>query len=150
MQVTKIKVWAWILLISVPLGNAIAVETPIGLWKTHDDKGVATGYVRINEENGILTGVIEKGLETDKEEKYCHACKDERKDQRLIGLTMLKNVRAKGDAYEGSEILDPFSGNTYRVKLKLKDAGETLEVRGYIGMSLFGRTQIWKRVENGQ
>ena len=58
MQVTKIKVWAWILLISVPLGNAIAVETPIGLWKTHDDKGVATGYVRINEENGILTGVI--------------------------------------------------------------------------------------------
>jgi uncharacterized protein (DUF2147 family) len=58
---------------------------------------------------------------------------------------------AKGDNhYQGTEILDPFSGNTYRVKLKLKDLGETLEVRGYVGFSLFGRTQIWKRVESGQ
>jgi len=145
-----IKKLTWVLLVGVTLANASPNDSPAGLWKAYDDKGNPTGYIRISEENEIFTGVIEKGLETDTEEKYCHACKDERKDQRLIGLTMLKNVKAIEDAYEGSEILDPFSGNTYRVKLKLKDAGDSLEVRGYVGISLFGRTQIWKRAENGK
>jgi hypothetical protein len=98
--------------------------SPAGLWKTHDDKGNPTGYVRMLEENGVYTGVIEKGLENDKEVKYCAGCKDERKDQKLVGMFIMKNVKATGDSYEGTEILDPFSGNTYRVKLKLKDAGK--------------------------
>lgn len=122
-----------------------------GLWKTHDDEGEPTGYIKIIEENGIYSAVIEKGLESDKEEKYCTACKDERKGQKLVGMTIIKGVVAKGNgSYQGTEILDPFSGNTYRVKLKLKEAGQDLEVRGYVGISLFGRTQIWKRVINGK
>ncbi len=126
---------------------ANASTDPSGLWKTHDDKGKPTGYVRVLEENGVYMGVIEKGLDTDKEEKYCTACKDERKGQRMIGMTMMKNVKSKGDGYEGTEILDPFSGNTYRVKLSLKEAGKKMEVRGFVGFSLFGRTQVWERVE---
>ncbi len=126
---------------------AVDAASPAGLWKTLDDKGKPTGYVRINEAQGIYTGVIEKGLENEKQEEFCTACKDERKDQKLIGMMMMKNVKAKGDAYEGTEILDPFSGNTYRVKLTLKEAGKKLEVRGFIGLSLFGRTQIWQRAE---
>jgi uncharacterized protein (DUF2147 family) len=127
---------------------ASANNTPVGLWKTHDDKGKPTGYVRMQEGNGIYTGVIEKGLENEKQEEFCTACKDERKNQKMIGMTVIKNVKAKGDAFEGSEILDPFSGNTYRVKLKLIDAGKKLEVRGFIGISLFGRTQVWERAKN--
>lgn len=117
-----------------------------GLWQTRDDDGKPTGYVKIINENAVYRGVIEKGLEKDKEEKYCAACKDERKGKRLIGMTILKGVVDKGNgSYQGTEILDPFSGNTYRVKLKLKEAGEALEVRGYVGVSLFGRTQTWYR-----
>jgi uncharacterized protein (DUF2147 family) len=126
---------------------ANASTDPSGLWKTHDDKGKPTGYVRVQEDNGVYTGIIEKGLDTDKEEKYCTACKDERKGQRLIGMTMMKNVKSKGEGYEGTEILDPFSGNTYHVKLSLKEAGKKMEVRGFVGLSLFGRTQVWERVE---
>jgi hypothetical protein len=126
---------------------ANASTNPSGLWKTHDEKGKPTGYVRVQEDNGVYTGIIEKGLDTDKEEKYCTACKDERKGQRLIGMTMMKNVKSKGEGYEGTEILDPFSGNTYRVKLSLKEAGKKMEVRGFVGLSLFGRTQVWERVE---
>lgn len=122
--------------------------SPVGLWITHDDKGKPTGYVRIVEHDGVYMGVIEKGLESDKEVRYCTACKDERKGQKLIGMTILKGVKAKGDSYEGPEILDPFSGNTYQVKLTLKDPNK-MEVRGFIGFSLLGRTQIWERVENG-
>lgn len=130
--------------------NVSAAEIA-GLWQSHDDEGKPTGYIRIVEEDAVYKGVIEKGLETDKEEKYCTACKGDRKGQKLVGMTMMKGVVAKGnDSYQGTEILDPFSGNTYRVKLKLQDAGQTLEVRGYIGVSLFGRTQVWKRAENGK
>jgi uncharacterized protein (DUF2147 family) len=122
--------------------------SPAGLWKTYNDKGKATGYVRINEAQGVYTGVIEKGLENEKQEEFCAACKGERKNQKMIGMTVIKNVKAKGDAFEGSEILDPFSGNTYRVKLTPIEAGKKLEVRGFVGISLFGRTQIWERTEN--
>jgi uncharacterized protein (DUF2147 family) len=122
--------------------------TPAGLWKTVDDKGKPTGYVRINEAQGVFTGVIEKGLENEKQEEFCTACKGDRKNQKMVGMTVIKNVKAKGGAYEGSEILDPFSGNTYRVKLTPIEAGKKLEVRGFVGISLFGRTQIWERADN--
>ncbi|NOT14363.1 MAG: DUF2147 domain-containing protein [Methylotenera sp.] len=122
-----------------------ANETPTGLWRTFDDKGKATGFIRISENQDVYTGVIEKGLPTDNVDDRCEVCKDERKGQKLIGMTVIKNVKAKGESYEGSEILDPFSGNTYRVKLKPIDAGKKLEVRGFVGISLFGRTQIWER-----
>ncbi|MFM9835942.1 MAG: DUF2147 domain-containing protein [Methylophilaceae bacterium] len=142
--------FSFIVLMSFSL-ISIATEqnSPAGLWKTYDDKGEPTGFVRITEQAGIYTGVIEKGLETDKEDKYCTECKDERKGQNLVGMTMMKGVKAKGDVFEGNEILDPFSGNTYRVKLTMKDA-KKMEVRGFIGVSLFGRTQVWERAENGQ
>jgi uncharacterized protein (DUF2147 family) len=139
----------FVILYSVTI-SAMATELE-GLWLSHDDNGKPTGYITIIEENGVYKGVIEKGLESDKEEKFCTACQDERKGKRLIGMTMLKGVVDKGHgSFQGTEILDPFSGNTYRVKLKLKDAGQVLEVRGYLGVSLFGRTQVWRRVENGQ
>ena len=139
------------ILLAIILFAAFAHATepisPAGLWKTHDDKGAPTGFVRVTENQGVFTGVIEKGLETDTEEQYCTACKDARKDQKLVGMTVMKNVKAKGETYEGTEILDPFSGNTYRVKLTLKDAGKKMEVRGFVGLSLFGRTQVWQRTD---
>ncbi len=147
MKLKKIFFYSIGFLLSV---SALAgeISSPAGLWKANDDKGRPSGYIRISEASGIYTGVIEKGLPADEEEKYCTACKDERKNQKLIGMTVIKNVKARGENYVGDEILDPFSGNTYRVKLTLKDAGKKLEVRGYIGFGLFGRTQTWER-ENG-
>lgn len=129
--------------------HGLAASEIAGLWKAYDDAGKPTVYIRILEKNGEYIGVIEKGLPTDKEAKYCTPCRGERKNQPLIGLTMMQGVVAKADGeYMGKEILDPFTGHTYRVKLTLKEAGKTLLVRGFIGMSLFGRTQKWRRVEN--
>jgi uncharacterized protein (DUF2147 family) len=122
-------------------------RSPAGLWKAHDDAGNPTGFIRIIEESGVLLGKIEAGLSDETEEQFCTACKDERKNKKLIGMTMMKGVKPKADYFEGEEILDPFSGNTYRVKLKLIEKGKKLEVRGFVGFSLFGRTQIWERVE---
>lgn len=145
-----------VVLLMLLTGAAYSLEpvSPEGLWKTFDDDGQISGYVRIVKDHDIYTGVIEKGVIeksvagkglASNQEEYCTACKDERKNQKLIGMTIIKNVTAHGESYDGDEILDPFSGNTYHVKLKLKGAGKQLEVRGFIGFSLFGRTQIWQR-----
>jgi uncharacterized protein (DUF2147 family) len=122
-------------------------NSAIGLWQSFDDQGKPTGYIRISEEAGVLKGVIERGLPTDEPDQRCTECKGERKDRRMLGMDILWGLRKQGEEYSGGEILDPFSGNIYRAKLSLLENGTRLKVRGYVGVSLFGRTQIWKRAE---
>ncbi len=121
--------------------------TPVGLWQSFNDQGKPTGYIRVTEQDGVLRGVVERGLPTDSEDKRCTACKEQRKNQRMLGMEILWNVHKEGDEYAGGEILDPFSGNIYRAKLNLLENGTKMKVRGYIGLSLFGRTQTWLREE---
>lgn len=129
--------------------HAAIAATPAGLWKTIDDKtGKPRSLIRITENNGEYSAVIEKGLRaTDTGEAVCDKCTDERKGQRIIGMTIVKGIKQKDDVYEGGEILDPENGKTYRCKIKLDESGNKLEVRGFIGLSLFGRSQIWVREE---
>jgi hypothetical protein len=128
---------------------ALDNATPDGLWLARDEDGDTTGYITITEEHGIYTGVIKKGAHPDAQETICSQCKGERKNQKIIGMVMMKNVKAQDGVFVGDEILDPFTGDTYRVKLKML-ARNKMEVRGYIGVSLLGRTQIWERVERGE
>lgn len=127
--------------------QAGAVDSPSGLWLAVDDLGKPTGYIRITEQNGVLRGVVERGLPTDTQEKFCTACKDQRKNQRLRGMEIISGLRRNGDVYDGGEILEPFSGKVYNATLTLLDNGAKLQVRGYLGISLFGRTQVWLREE---
>ena len=126
-----------------------AGATPAGLWRTIDDNsGKPRSLVRISENNGEYSAVIEKGLlATDTPDAVCDKCKDERKGQRIVGMTIVKGIKLKDGHYEGGEILDPENGKTYRCLMKLDSAGNELEVRGYIGIALIGRSQIWTRVE---
>jgi uncharacterized protein (DUF2147 family) len=121
--------------------------TPVGLWKSFDDQGKHTGYIRITEQQGRLRGVIERGTPDDKPDRRCTLCKDERKDQLMLGMEIIWNLQQDGADYAGGEILDPLSGNIYRAKLTVLDGGAKLKIRGYLGISLFGRTQIWLREE---
>ncbi|HEY0563645.1 MAG TPA: DUF2147 domain-containing protein, partial [Methylophilus sp.] len=67
--------------------------------------------------------------------------------QKIIGMTIAKGLKKNGNQYDGGEILDPENGKLYKCKMKLDDTGNQLEVRGYIGFSLLGRSQTWTRVE---
>jgi uncharacterized protein (DUF2147 family) len=131
-------------------GLALAQATPAGLWKTIDDETKAEkSLVRISDSGGVYTGKIEKIL-TDKPDAKCVECTDERKDQRVQGMTIIRNVKASADdkeLWDSGDILDPNNGKVYRVRLKPVDGGRKLEVRGYIGTPLLGRTQTWLRVE---
>jgi uncharacterized protein (DUF2147 family) len=128
---------------------AHAENSPVGLWKTIDDStNKPRSLIRISDKNGELIATVEKGLlagETG--DKVCDKCTDERKDKPLIGMVIMDGMKAKGDVYEGGHILDPDNGQVYKCKIKLDSAGNKLEVRGFIGISLIGRSQIWLREE---
>jgi len=131
-------------------GLAFAQATPVGLWKTIDDDGkTAKSLVRISEQGGALVGSIDKLLDPkDPGDARCDKCTDDRKNQPVVGLQIIRGVKAEPDGVWGSgEILDPNNGKTYRTRLKPLDGGKKLEVRGYIGAPLFGRSQTWVRVE---
>ena len=131
------------------VGAASAQVTPVGLWRTIDDETkTEKSLVRITEGAGALSGKIEKLTDGDKANSVCEKCSDERKNQPVLGMTILRNVRAaEGGVWEGGDILDPNNGKVYRVRLRPVDNGKQLEVRGYIGTPLLGRTQTWIRAE---
>ncbi len=138
----------------VLLATGIALgqpATPAGLWKTVDDgTKKEKSLVRIVESGGVFSGKIEKIIDPDApKDAVCKDCSDERKDQPILGMTIIRNVKPSDDkaVFHGGDILDPNNGKVYKVKMKLIDNGSKLEVRGFIGFSLLGRTQTWSRVE---
>ncbi len=128
---------------------SFANDSPVGLWKTIDDKtNKPRSVVRIVEENGEFKGIVEKGLvEGESPDRVCDKCAPPRKGQKILGMTFMWGLKKDGNEFKGGEILDPDSGTIYKCKFKLIDGGKKLDVRGYIGVSLFGRTQTWIREE---
>jgi uncharacterized protein (DUF2147 family) len=129
---------------------AFAQDSPAGLWKSIDDaSGKPTALIRITDSGGELTGKIEKLFRTPEEDQNpkCVLCTDARKDQPILGMTILDGLKKDGDEYNGGQILDPKNGKVYKSKLTVRDGGRKLEVRGYIGMPMLGRSQMWLRQE---
>jgi uncharacterized protein (DUF2147 family) len=126
-----------------------AQMTPVGTWRSIDDKtGDAKAEIRIVETPNGLTGRIEKLLRKDaKPDEKCDKCKDERKDQPMVGLEIIRGAKKSGDgdAWESGKILDPENGREYTLRLTPVEGGRKLEVRGSIGP--FGRTQTWVRAQ---
>ena len=132
-------------------GSAWAQSTPVGLWKTIDDKTKSErALVRISESSGVFSGRIEKLLAADaKQDGVCDKCEDDRKDKPVVGMEIVRGVK-KADSdntWDGGTILDSTEGKVYKVRMQPADGGKKLEVRGYIGLPMLGRTQTWIRVE---
>lgn len=130
-------------------GIFLYAQSPIGVWKTIDDETKEEkSYVEIYEaSDGTLEGKVVKILTAGKEDAKCTACDGKNKNQPIKGMRILWGLK-KSDAenWKGGSILDPNNGKEYKSKMYLKDEN-TLEVRGFIGFSLIGRTQTWYRVE---
>ena len=125
-----------------------AEATPVGLWKNIDDAtGKPKALIRISENHGALEGRIEKLFlaPQDDPQPRCTKCTGTRKDQPIIGMVMMSGLKKQGAEYTGGEILDPANGKVYRSKLRLAAGGRQLEVRGYIGVPMLGRSQTWIR-----
>ncbi|HET6757421.1 MAG TPA: DUF2147 domain-containing protein [Burkholderiales bacterium] len=129
---------------------ALADDMPVGRWRQIDDEtGAAKSIVKIYQENGVLNGRIVELLKKPDAGKpsVCDRCEGELKDAPILGFPLLSGMKKEGSEWTGGTIIDPKNGKRYRAKMALRDNGQKLEVRGFIGFSLFGRTQVWERVE---
>lgn len=136
----KILITCYILLIAF---FAQAQSTDIlGKWMTIDDEsGQAKSVVEIfKKSDGKYYGKIVKLLQKPENEN-CVNCKDDRKNKPLLGLEIIRGLKKEGNEYTAGNITDPKSGKTY--KCTITRDGDKLNVRGYMGFSLIGRTQTW-------
>ena len=127
--------------------GALAQATPAGTWTTMDDAtGKPRGEVRIVEQDGLFYGKLTNVMKEEERAKTCMKCTDDRKDKPILGMTILKDMKKTGDnEWSGGNILDPENGKVYSAKMSLADDGKKLNVRGFLGISLLGRTQTWVR-----
>ena len=125
-------------------------DSPYGYWKTIDDKtNTAKSVMKLEEKEGKLYGRIVKLLKKDPK-TLCKECPGERKNKPMLGMNILWGLSYDPDDEEwsGGFIMDPNTGNIYRTYVALKQDGNVLKVRGYIGFALLGRTQYWYRLNS--
>ena len=131
---------------------AFAQATPVGLWKTIDDKTKKERtLIRIVDTGGTFSGKIEKRLDPDaKPSDTCDKCADDRKDQPIQGLQLIRGITKNASTenrWDGGTVIDPEDGKVYKARMTPIEGGKKLELRAYIGVPMIGRTQTWIRVE---
>ncbi len=134
--------------------SAMAAGSVTGLWKTIDDvTGKPKAIVNITESGGVLAGTIVKifprpGYD---QNELCEHCQGANHNKRIVGMTIMYGLTKEKNNpgnWSGGRILDPMNGKTYRCAVQLSGSGQVLNVRGYIGIKLLGRTQEWHRVSS--
>ena len=119
----------------------------IGKWKTIDDETAkAKSIIEIYEKSGKIYGKVIEILEAENKKKVCSNCSGEDKNKPILGMVIIKGLSKEGNEYTFGKILDPKNGKLYKCFIEL-EGKDKLKVRGYIGISLFGRTQYWYRVK---
>lgn len=122
-------------------------QTVLGKWKTIDDETKQPkSIVEIYEKSGKYYGKIVDILNPEKRKSLCTKCTGEDKNAPVMGLIIIKGLVKDGDEYNSGKILDPLKGEEYKCFITL-DGKDKLKVRGFIGVSMFGRTQYWYRVK---
>jgi uncharacterized protein (DUF2147 family) len=124
------------------------MASPVGKWRTVDDRtGKVRSVVAIWEEEGRLYGKIERLIDPDLSHlnPQCIHCAGDLKNKPVVGLRILWDLKKEGEQWSGGKVLDPENGKSYRCIIAMEESGKVLKVRGFIGFSLFGRTQYWLR-----
>lgn len=140
------KVFLWLITFLFTT-SSLCSQTAVGTWKTIDDEdGSVKSHVSIYEQNGKLYGKVLKLINPEK--TICTSCKGNKKDKPIEGMQIIWDLDQKeANQWSGGRIMDPKNGKEYKCKIELQDPN-TLNVRGFIGFSLLGRTQTWYRIKD--
>jgi len=144
--VTALAALLWLVVAAQAVGRE---PTAVGLWQATDDEtGQPTGWFLVSDHDGVYDGIIAKMFLKPGQDPNvtCVRCRDDRHDKPWLGLEIIRGMRRDGLQYEDGSILDPRDGNVYDAMMTLTPDGQTLVVRGYLGISLFGRNQYWTRL----
>lgn len=128
--------------------TAVAGEpTPEGRWVTIDDHtSKPKSVVEIWIDNGELKGKVVELLHPTESDQKCDKCPGDKKGQSVVGIEFMWGLVEEDGIWDGGQIMDPDNGKVYRAKVKVVEGGDKLQVRGYIGISLIGRSQTWERI----
>lgn len=126
---------------------AAAQDAALGRWRTIDDNtGKPRSIVEVYEAtDGTVAARVLRVLDPGKPDPACDTCEGERHGKPVVGMVIAWNLRHAGRRLEGGSILDPDNGKVYSVRMTPAAGGTRLEVRGYLGIALLGRTQVWLR-----
>lgn len=135
-----------ILVLSTVLFSSFAFAQIEGKWRTIDDEtGKPKSVVEIfKKSDGKYYGKVSQLL-IKPADPNCSSCKDDRKGKPVLGMEVIRGLSKDGDEFSGGSITDPKNGKTY--KCTIKREGNTLIVRGYVGISAFGRNQTWQKID---
>ncbi len=138
----------FILFASAALFANIESEAVKGIWFTEDKDAKIEIFKEGDSYSGKIIWLKEPKNAEGNDKTDRHNPDEAQKKRKIIGMKMMWDfVYDEDNIWEDGEIYDAKSGKTYSCKMTLSKDGNTLEVRGYVGFSMFGRTSVWTRAQ---